>query len=73
VLKSNQKGSDYMMQQQKEYSPEQISDAEKLCLFLQGIKDDSRRNYVSSMAMAYISGIEYGIAAERDAQKVKAV
>lgn len=55
----------------KEYSPEQISDAEKLCLFLRGIKDDNRRNYVTSMAMAYISGVEYGIAAERDAQKAK--
>lgn len=60
------------MAQQKEYSPEQISDAEKLCLFLQGIKDDNHRNYVTSMAMAYISGVEYGIAVERDAQKAKA-
>ncbi len=59
------------MTRQKEYSPEQISGAEKLCLFLQGIEDDNRRNYVTSMAMAYISGVEYGVAAERDAQKEK--
>ncbi len=62
-----------MAKQEKAYTPEQISDAEKLCLFLQGIRDDSRRNYVVSMAMAYISGIEYGIATERDVQKDKAV
>ena len=54
-----------------EASPEQISDAERLCLLLQGIKGNNRRNYVTSMAMAYISGVEYGIAAERDAQKGK--
>lgn len=57
-----------MMAQVKEYTPDQIKDAEKMCQFLQNIHNKGRREYLVSIATAYISGVEHGIALERDAK-----
>lgn len=48
-----------MMKQEKEYTPEQIMDAEKLCRFTQGIPETRRQMFVVSM-IAYLNGMEAG-------------
>lgn len=64
-----QKGVIVMIMQEKHYTPDQISDAEKLCQLLQKIPD-TKRQIFSISALAYMSGFEAGIVAGRDEAKV---
>lgn len=52
----------------KNYTPDQISDAEKLCQLLQKIPD-AKRQMFSISALAYMNGFEAGIAVGRDEAK----
>lgn len=56
------------MNQVKEYTPDQITDAETLCKLMSNISEPKRLLFRVS-AMAYLNGIEAGIALERDAGK----
>ena len=56
------------MNQVKEYTPDQITDAEKLCKLMRNFSEPKRLLFRVS-AMAYLNGIEAGIALERDAGK----
>lgn len=55
------------MKQVMEYAPEQIADAEKLCQRMQGIPAERRQLYTYTL-LAYMNGVEAGIALEKDAQ-----
>lgn len=65
---AQQERSGYMMNLAKEYTPDQISDAEKLCQLMRDIPDGRRQLYAVSM-MAYMSGCEAGAALERNARQ----
>ncbi len=58
-----------MMTGVKEYMPEQITEAEKMCQLINEVPV-GRRNFVSAFMLAYMNGIETGIALERDAKQV---
>lgn len=49
-----------MLNLAKEYTPDQISDAEKLCQLMRDIPD-GRRDFISFAIMAYMNGIETGM------------
>lgn len=53
------------MYMETEYTPEHIADAEKICQLIKNIPEPRRQLYVFSM-MAYMDGIEAGMALERD-------
>lgn len=58
------------MSQAKEYTLEQIADAEKLCQLIQRVPESQHRLFAVSM-IAYMNGIEAGIALERDERQVE--
>ncbi len=53
------------MYMETEYTPEHIADAEKICQLLQDVPESRRQLCVLSM-MAYMNGIEAGMALEHD-------
>lgn len=60
----NRKGS-HMMGQEVACAHEDIADAEKVCQLIKSIPEPRRQLYVLSM-MAYMDGVEAGMALERD-------
>lgn len=48
------------MKQQRDYTPEQISDAEKLCQLINSISE-GKRNIFCAVMLAYMNGMEAGI------------
>lgn len=56
------------MDKRKDYTLDQIEDAEKLCQIMQKVPD-SKRKIFSVSVFSYMNGFEAGIALERDAQK----
>lgn len=60
-----------MTKQEKGYTPEQIRDAEKLCQLMQSVPDEKRQMFSISL-LAYMNGLEAGIAMERNSCGAKA-
>ncbi len=56
-----------MVKQEKEYTQDQIKDAEKMCQLIQKVPDEKRQMF-SVSAIAYMSGFEVGLVLGRDAQ-----
>ena len=52
---------------EKDYTPEQINDVEKLCQIMQKVPD-AKRQMFSVSALAYVNGLKAGIALGQDAQ-----
>lgn len=52
---------------EKEYTLEQIADAEKMCQLMQGFPNEKRQLFAVSIT-SYINGIEAGMALERDSR-----
>lgn len=49
----------------KDYTPEQLSDAQKMCELIKSLPD-GKRTIVSIVMMAYMNGIEAGMAYAQD-------
>lgn len=56
------------MNQIMEFTPEQITDAEKLCQHMQTVPAEKRRFY-TCVLLAWMNGLEFGIANEDDEQQ----
>jgi len=60
-----------MVKHEKTCTPEQIENTEKLCQFMWGIPD-AKRQIFSVSILAYMNGLETGLAMSQNAQKPKA-
>ncbi len=55
------------MKEIKNYTPEQIADAEKMCKLINKIPIENR-TFVTTLMLAYMNGMEAGIAYAQDAR-----
>ena len=57
------------MNQEKEYTPEQISNAEELCELINSVPE-GKRGIFSIVMLAYMNGMEAGMVYAQDARVV---
>ena len=68
MVKHNTRKGDYM-NNEKEYTPEQISNAEELCELINSVPE-GKRGIFSVVMLAYMNGMEAGMVYAQDARAV---